>query len=448
MGKVSYRPRKGQNRGEDKKKAILEKGKVDRLQEEIATTEDESVEVTKLKVENMGGCQEEIQSTKVVGDLGNDYHIYIEDYVYTYLYQLAASDYTRESSAVLVGQSYSDSKEILIKGMIPIPMDKLKSDSEWIDMGVVDEIEEERKKYFKDQQIIGWMHMQPGYGTMLTMKEVREHQNIFEGDGTVCLLVDAINKIETLFVYEGDELKEQTGYCMYYERNEPMQQYMLEHPFNSGIKEEVKDSVVNQFREIGKIRKAEYVQRKNMSLTVMAVSIILIGMTAVIVRMNGQLAVPTTNIPLVSPSSITNNEYKNLSDLAAGKGNEAIDKEGKENLQSDTQQSNEQSDAIVSSKDVENIENEEVKNDNSEEQRVDKEEETIQDENQDQIRQDVIKQDSEENYDMYIVEAGDTLADICYKQYGSAERSAEVAKYNGMENTDELYVGEKLKMPK
>lgn len=109
------------------------------------------------------------------------YHIFIEDYVYTYIYQLAKADLAKESSAILIGEIYGESKEAVVRGIIPINMELLAEDSEWIDGNVLEDIEQKRKCYFKDQDIIGWMHMQPGYGTMLTMKEVREHKSVFEG---------------------------------------------------------------------------------------------------------------------------------------------------------------------------------------------------------------------------------------------------------------------------
>ena len=431
MGKVSYRPKRG-NRGEDKKRNNEVRKEIEALEEReevvesVDAVDNEEVheEVTKLTIMNTGGNEENIQSTKIVGELGNDYHVYIEDYVYTYLYQLAAADYTKESSAVLIGQSYSDSKEVLIKGIIPIDMDKLQKDSEWIDMNVIDEIEMQRQKYFEGQQIIGWMHMQPGYGTMLTMKEVREHQNVFEGNGTVCMLVDAINKIETLFVYEEDELKEQSGYCMYYERNEQMQQYMLDHPFSKVAKEEMKDNVVNQFREIGKARKAEYMQRKNLNLTVMVASVILIAITAVIVKMNDSNAKIKDDQQVVSSTIMTSAAPEQVDQSQLIGEQPAIEALA---TQDETAAEGEVTNTEKEVADQEGAleENKEVADKTQEDQEVDP-----------------------DSYDIYVVKAGDTLADICYAHYGSAERSAEVAAFNKLSNTNALYVGEELKMPK
>jgi len=402
---------------EEKTESIVEEGKVQSTVEKI----------TVMSSKRNSG---KIESIKVVGDMDCTYHIYVEDYVYTYIYQLGAIDLAKESSAILIGEIYNDSKEAVIRGIVPINMDKLGEGVEWIDMKTVEEIEYQRKNYFGEQDIIGWMHMQPGYGTMLTMKELREHQNVFEGNGTICMLVDAINKIETVYVYEDEELKEQSGYCMYYERNEDMQQYMLDHPFSAGTKEEIKDSVVNQFREIGKIRKAEYAQRKNLNLTVMAASIILIALTAVIVKMNdnknyNEAAKMVNSTELTDSKNIINNQKINptlvFDDVLEQASTDAI---GTESEVEDNTLSEE--DVIVDESLTASVPVEEI---------------IATDEGETAVNQ-------ENTYDIYVVQTGDTLADICYKEYGNAKRSIEVAQFNGLTDTNQIYVGQELKIPK
>lgn len=422
MGKISYRPRKNQGKQENKKKIGVNKT-VDLLEEReelikyntSSLAQEESNEPNKIiAISSNKKNHEKLDNLKIVGEMDCKYHIFVEDYVYTYIYQLAKADLSKESSAVLIGEIFEESKEAIIRGIIPINMEQLSEDSEWIDGNILDDVEEQRKIYFNNQNIIGWMHMQPGYGTMLTMKELREHKNVFEGSGSICLLVDAINKVETVFVYEDEELKEQSGYCMYYERNEAMQQYMLDHPFSSGAKEEMKDVVVNQFREIGKIRKAEYAQRKSLNFTVMLASIILIALTAVIVKMN---------------------DDRRLQDIAAVNSDATVN-----------QMTDEEIDLAIAPA----ILNEEVNSESTQESIVDEQTKQSQEafeESKDILpSQDNLKEDSQE-YEIYVVEVGDTLADISYKKYGEAKKSVDIAKVNNIENTDQIYVGQELKLP-
>lgn len=431
MGKVSYRPKKNQTKLEVKKHYSMNERAKEKT-EDIKIREEEKLQdtVEKITVVSSKKNTGKLESIKVVGDMDCAYHIYIEDYVYTYIYQLGATDLTKESSAILIGEIYNDSKEAVVRGIIPINMDKLGEGVEWIDMVTVEEIEGQRRNYFSNQDIIGWMHMQPGYGTMLTMKELREHQNVFEGNGTICMLVDAINKIETIYVYEDEELKEQSGYCMYYERNEDMQQFMLDHPFTSGTKEEIKDTVVNQFREIGKMRKAEYTQRKNLNLTVMAASIILIALTAVIVKMNDNKNYNEA-AKMVSSTQITDLEDVNTNQ-----------KMGYESLFDDVlNQTN--TDAVGTESEVEdNVLSEEIVEADEALTTTAPEGEIADSDKNEEVAEEKAE------YNVYVVQTGDTLADICYKEYGNAKRSMEVAKFNGLTDTNQIYVGQELKMPK
>lgn len=438
MGKVSYRPKKSQGKQESKKQEMMQRSREETCEQEIqfadVKTEEvqsDTVQISKIAVANNKKNQNKLDNIKVIGDLECAYHVYIEDYAYTYIYQLAATDLTKEISAALIGEIFADSKEIIVRAVIPIDMDKLPEEAKWIDMNVMQEVEEQRKSYFADQNIIGWMHMQPGYGTMLTMKELREHQSVFDGCGTVCMLVDAINKIESIFVYEEDELREQSGYCMYYERNEEMQQFMLDHPYVSSVKEEIKDNVVNQFREIGKMRKAEYTQRKNLNLTVMAASIILIALTAVIVKMNdnksyvgvlsGEMGKEASNdLALIDEENKEDEALVNgLQEQLVQPRNDAV---GVEEIGAMTDEQADSTSEDIEKQSEEKTEPEEMISENDKKQPSD--------------------------YTIYKVEVGDTLADICYKQYGSAERSVEVAQFNGLTNTNQLFVGQELKMPK
>lgn len=429
MGKITYRPNK-----ESKRQNSMDTRCDTNMEKTSETDRHELQEGRAVSNEAYSTLGQKPTNIKPIGDLDCDYHIYLEDYVYTYLYQYALIDLSIESSAVFLGECCLESKEVIIKGIIPVPMDKLSGENEWIDTSVLEEIKREKDMYFKDQKIIGWMHMQPGYGTMLTMKEVREHQAVFGEEGSIFMLVDAINKIETLFVYENEELKEQSGYYMYYERNENMQQYMLEHPFFKKEARVIEDTVVNQFREIGKLRKQEYVQRKNVNLTVIVASMILIGLTAIIVKMNDTKNIRGT---LSSNASIPVN---NILPVTAANNSEE-----------------EQINFIIQPNDIQKEVDEEQAELNEPEQigspitTVAEEvvkEEIIDTEIQSHQEEGKITEEAEDmRYEEYTVKEGDTLADISYDKYGSANKSKEIAKINELGNTNFIRVGQTLKLP-
>ena len=504
MGKISYRPKKNQGNKDNKNDQdmyfnkdshVEEQPKIDEVQEEVMHEENDAVnfldQSESLKQETVATEYEEVtegveeieasgmreipnksrrekkklDNVKMVGDMDCEYHIYMEDYVYTYIYQYAYADLSKENAAILIGEVYLDSKEAMITGMIPVDAAKLTDGSEWINLDVVNEIEEIRKQYFPDQDIIGWLHMQPGYGTMLTMKELREHRSVFEGAGSVFMLVDALNKVETVYVYEDDELKEQSGYCMYYEPNEPMQKYMVEHPFAKKETEEIKDTVVNQFREIGKIRKEEYLQKKNMSFTIMAAAVILVALTGVIVRMNATKNIQDNKAATVMSNAIDDNATSSDINGILVQPNDALGEEVGEADVSNTDDSSEDatqadeketnSNVVDANGQSEQEDKEEVPTISQEEvvgdtETEDKKEEVQPVKEADEVStaQTDTKAASDTEYDIYVVKQGDTLANISYDKYGDAKKSLEIAKINGLDSTNNIYVGQELKMPK
>lgn len=446
MGKITYRPNRHSKKTEELNMKVQEHHLAE-ITPMNALEKDDVEGNSQAAYEKIaaGASRSSIimpDNIKPIGDLECDYAIYLEDYVYTYLYQYALVDLSTENSAVLLGQFYPESKEAVIRGIIPVPMDKLSGEGEWIDEEVLKEVEKERAQYFKNQQIIGWMHMQPGYGTMLTMKELREHRRVFGENPSLFMLVDAVNKIETLYAYEDEELKEQTGYYMYYERNEEMQQYMLEHPFVKKEAKTIEDTVVNQFKEIGKLRKQQYLQRKNVNATVIAASIILIGLTAVIVKMN---------------------DNKNIKSVTSSGAIAAKPSQAEDPIQFIIEQQ-----PAISEKDLEQVGTiaepqkveieEEIMTSNEAEATVETEtevkaEEKVKDEinsNQKEEKENLamLKEEKENiSYEEYVVKEGDTLANISYNQYGSAKRSKEIAQANDLSNTNYIRVGQTLKLP-
>ncbi|MGL4345246.1 MAG: LysM peptidoglycan-binding domain-containing protein [Cellulosilyticaceae bacterium] len=399
---------------------------------------------------------ESIDSVRPVGDTQCEYGVYLEDYAYTYTYQYAATDLGCEHSGILLGEYYKDTKEMIICGMMPIPKSLLEDESDWISEQAIKSLMSQKEKYFPTTKVLGWFHMQPGYGTMLTMKEVKIQRDLFDQEGTVLLLIDPINKIETFYAYEGDTLKEQTGYFLYYDKNPSMQQYMLDNPFFEAAKEEVDDSAVYQFREIGKIRKKEYQQRKRTNFTVVAASLAILALGAVVIKMadqsqklknfESQLAAGQS---VQASSGQVENEGNGLNEeevqfivngtegqeQAAGAENETSGEETTGVKLVDNTKPN----LTPNQTPVEEVEEVEDAPEEAEApvQAADKETEVVAEET------DV----EDEDYITYKVQEGDTLRKISYDHYETEKRAREIITLNELENGDQIYVGQTLKLP-
>ncbi|MEG0319045.1 MAG: LysM peptidoglycan-binding domain-containing protein [Niameybacter sp.] len=468
MGTIIYDPNKKRNK--EAEKTQENQAKVIAVEE--MTAQANLQEASGQAEERYNALIENIDSVRPMGDTDCDHVIYLEDYVYTYIYQYANTDLASEHAAVIVGEYYPDSKETIICGIMPVAKELLSQDEEWINEDVVASLREEQEKYFPGANLIGWLHMQPGYGTMLTMKEVKAHREVFEKEGTLLLLVDPINKIETFYVYEDDTLKEQSGYYLYYDKNPCMQQYMLDRPFISVEKEEVDDNVVNQFREIGKIRKKEYEQKKKMNLTVIAASIALLALSAVVLKMNDQNAkIQTLQNEL---TQVTQNTQGNIGDATINVDEEAqfvispeeaidaatsqvtiIDNSSAKPSDDTTEEVDApaEEDETTDVDEVATTEPTEVEEEASEGDQIANEEESKVEENKvDEATVPATKDEesttaSSEDYMEYVVQEGDSLRKISYDHYKTELRTKEIIAMNDLENGDNIYVGQTIKIP-
>ena len=70
------------------------------------------------------------------------------------------------------------------------------------------------------------------------MKKITKiHVDQFPGRDKTLFLMDPLDREDAFFIYEGGKLVQQHGYYIYYERNEDMQNYMVEHGAATGTEE-------------------------------------------------------------------------------------------------------------------------------------------------------------------------------------------------------------------
>lgn len=472
MGRITYHPRP--------KNKSLHNNTIKEKDTEINYESNKHEDDGAINIEALSAMKPE--NIRAIGDVSCDYHIYLEDYVYTYLYQYACLDLKKEQSAIFVGKISKETKEVAIWGVIPIDEDMLERKDEWLSKEAIEYAEKERDEYFEGSQIVGWMHMQPGYGTMITVKELKIHREFFTKEIGIILLLDPINRIETFCICEGEELREQTGYYMYYERNEQMQRYMLEHPLIKQEMKKVEDNVVAQFREIGKKRKNQYIQRRKTNMVILGASVILIVLSAIITRqgasdnnlntaMNNEVL--TQNEAVLAKEVFANGEEA-LSDEDVGV-KVIINKEelnDQQNSELNNQQNNNEmaedmgsssdsiqvaqigdEDALQVSNQVES--NEEVQNVsikekvNVSEEKEDKQEVVKTIHSEQEIIEEVAEDKETEavKYKEYIIQPGDTLRKISFQHYQTETKARDIAKFNNMTNTDHIQIGQKIKIP-
>lgn len=202
------------------------------------------------------------RNIRQIGLVHENYKIYIEDYVYTFLVRLSRSEEKTDSEkaqiAVLTGETKwcSGTSYLFIKGALMT--EDMEAAADHIDFTeeVWGKIHEEQEQYFKDQEIVGWFFSRPQLPMEMTELFNRVHLRYFGGE-KVLMLMEPLEREDAFFRYENSFMAKQSGYYIYYEKNSEMQAYMIDK--NTELKPELtetyEDDAVKVFGRLSQIRK-------------------------------------------------------------------------------------------------------------------------------------------------------------------------------------------------
>ncbi len=119
---------------------------------------------------------------KQVGNISHGLKIYVEDYVYTYIQQYASFAESEEKIGVLTGKKeFIENEDVLfINGIIQGKFSKNEAGMEVLTEKSKGYIKEEMIRYFPDDEILGWLYIQPGYGDFLNSTLINYHEKNFK----------------------------------------------------------------------------------------------------------------------------------------------------------------------------------------------------------------------------------------------------------------------------
>lgn len=423
-----------------------------------------------------------------IGEIKGQQKIYIEDYAYTFLKKISRISEEGGKVAILLGQyhwaegnAYLFIKSALqIRNMEVSPEHIVFSDKVW------GQVYEDSRKYFPQQEIVGWFISLPGFNMQINEVLLKTHLNHFAGNDKVLFVAEPGEWEEAFFVYENNQLNRQPGYYIYYEKNEPMQAYMIEMSQNKSIEEteKVPDRAVMDFRkavkqnyekkDISKNRKTNKMTDRETEKTVIGKE------NQKNSRMVWTLGGCTVAAALALGITFFNS-YQNMSEtlgiLETGQEAEQQEEIAKE---ASAQAAETNDEPLISMQDMnpQKITNEE---NNTEDTQIETETETDtdttggQDVSQENAESDAADQNlvgeneqaemtgqssSETDAsaammtegqtaggDEYIIQKGDTLTSISKKYYGTIAKVEEICRLNGISPEDIIYAGQKLVLP-
>jgi len=377
-----------------------------------------------------------------IGEINEAQKIYIEDYAYTYLSRLSNDNIEKGLAAVLLGKTnWSDKVSYLfVKSAIVIQDMDVSEDYLKFTDDIWNQIYETNKEYFNEQEIVGWYLSIPGCSMNLHEMICRTHLDHFGGKDKVLLVMEPTEKEEAFYRYEKGRLSRQTGFYIYYEKNEPMQNYIIAQKANQPKKEEiVEDKAVKNFRKIIET-KAETKRQKNTTSFVYAASTCLV------------VAVLAMGVVFVNDYQKLRNAEQMVAEITSQAEGSTADSQTVDapvnGFVSDSAENTDTDSAADSSTEEtdETAAQETSSEDPKEEEEQVPEEETQQPEEEDDEKS-VESADTAATAQSYTIQKGDTLSSISKRFYGTLGKVNEISALNGISPEQIIYPGQKILLP-
>lgn len=252
------------------------------------------------------------RNIRQIGETEDNVRVYLEDYAYTFIRKL---DVRRESRAgILLGsREMAEGKQcFFLRGAVELE-GLIGEDGIHFSEETWKAAETEISSYFSDCSICGWFirAKEDTSPDRNLLKKV--HEQVFAEED--CLMYLREDENDCFWLGEGGSIRKLKGYCVYYERNFQMQNYMLscrERPAG----ETVNDRAAQNFRKIMKSRQKEKQTQPavwTQIATAAAVAVIFVGSLYLIgqavIRQNRDSQVPAfavgASVERESPESET-----------------------------------------------------------------------------------------------------------------------------------------------
>lgn len=387
-------------------------------------------------------CIRRPKNIKQIGDVSSDKKIYIEDYAFTYINSIAYNSPQEEQAGVLLGELAKEGNErcVFVKGVIKAALGDTSDTGIYFNENIWNKIYSDTEKYFPDLSVVGWFAVMPEVTDERMARLKKLHLDNFAGNMKTLYLVDTVEKEEHFYLYENGTLKRQKGYVCFYERNYEMQEYMLERSEKKSCEDASDDRVIRNIRNVIREKEELKEQRKSGSFmygvsAFLVVVIIVIGINL----MNNYEKMKRLN---QSVDNLMNQLEGNERGGQDGDDKDVHDAEASGDISVD-------GDAIKVNRlsgDVYPLEENSTSDKTERETMSDNNaaSETTQAVSETDASVSSVKTDS---YSMYTVKQGDTLMGICKRYYGTTTKYQEVMQYNGLDDSDMLYIGQQIKLP-
>lgn len=447
------------------------------------------------------------KNIRQIGQATGNQKIYLEDYVITYLRQILTPE---ENMRVMIlyghKEMIDDELYWFVNGAVEAQHDF------FMEKTIIDEeswkkVNEMAEKFFPDLTVMGWAITREDSTEDLEEQIMRTQRQFFRPDQKLYFEYITSDKTEALYLHEKGKRNMLSGYYIYYERNECMQNYMVSLRTRERHPEEMNaDHAARQFREVCQEKKQDLHKKRSSAFAtcvslLLVMAILVIGITMlnnyekmqsmerVLYQISGKMddATEVAAEADLAPDQTTQDALlaenvqaaDQTAETTAGAQDALQTTDAAENTQTadaelaDPAMAEQAVDVQAADQPADENAVAESQTDNGQAgdgQTVDPDATTeVSDKPDAETATDTTAADADTAGDdgadatqttdaetaqagtsqetVYMIKQGDTLAKICMQYYGSLSKMSEVCERNQIENKDSIYYGQKIVLP-
>lgn len=398
------------------------------------------------------------ENIRQIGETNGSLRIYIEDYVMTYIHQIF-NEKQEKAIVIFLGKKGKEQAAgcMFIYGALFVQCDMMEGPKE-LTANKWNQVYKDMHDNFPGAQMLGWGCGVSMWNSRADVAVRQIHGKYFSEEGKVLFVTDISEKEEKIFLWNDGDLYEQPGFVVYYEKNPQMQEYMLKSKEPESIEAQYQDNVTTNMRNVLKEKDDKKpVDTKKISYTAVAVmSIMLLFAAGILYRsldrikslektldsvegyINNNIAQPVmadkSTVFEDGTSKKSKGTDKNKKDILLGNSTKP-DKSSKTSKPESTATPESQATARTGepvNKSISSPGTSSKNNKNTSPKNNKNSKETIK---------------YKGKYESYIVNAGDTLSQIVWKQYHSFYYLDKVMKVNNIKDSDKIYEGDCIILP-
>lgn len=404
------------------------------------------------------------KNIRQIGDSDQVVRFYMEDYVNTYLKRLYPVGKQTMRVGVLLGsvEQYDGVPYVFVDGAME--MEEIETDGEKVSFsdGAWKKIYRQMEDSFPKRTIQGWF-LCGGPGSQLSpLNYWKQHGQYFAGKNQLMYLNHGLDGEESIYITSEDGFYKLKGHCIYYERNQMMQDYMITRKDVHRVESGAQETVIRDFRSRLSAKKEHAVQQSRanhamgvlcgvLTVAVLAGGVALVNNYTKMQQMESVLAsvLPSDYEDFIIEEiaghimpTKSNDEAESFEDETSETVSEVISgaTSGTESNDVVSESAEAQTEYAENSQGASEEKLEEIGEETGKE--TGEGDETV------SAAQPIDYEAAAANgYKIYEVKEGETLYGICWRQYSNLNHLAEICRLNNLTDVDRILAGQRLILP-